>query len=145
MHPRVPREVGDVLVRPLSLFKRLWLSRDIPDGWRNANVTPTFKRSRTEGRWASPQSLGRWKSNWSRKAFPVTWRTRWSGLLNTAPSRSCLTNFIHFYNAMTGLGNEGKAGYFTKAFGFVSQEIQTLDAGVECGPNQHVQNPEWIV
>lgn len=49
------------------------------------------------------------------------------------------------YNAMTGLGNEGKAGYFTKAFGFVSQEIQTLDAGVECGPNQHVQNPEWIV
>lgn len=59
MHPQVPREVGDVIVRPLSVFKRLWWLRDVPHEWRNANVTPTFKSSRTEGRSASPQSLGR--------------------------------------------------------------------------------------
>lgn len=59
MQPRVPREVGDVTVKPLSVFKRLWWLRDVPKDWQNANVTPTFKRSRTEGKSASPQSLGR--------------------------------------------------------------------------------------
>lgn len=59
MHPRVPREVGDVIVRPLSVFKRLGWLRNVPDAWRNANITPTLNRSWTEGRSASPQSLGR--------------------------------------------------------------------------------------
>lgn len=59
--PTSAREMGDVIVRPLSIFRRLWWLRDVPDDSSNANVTPTFKMSWTEGRSASLQSLRRLK------------------------------------------------------------------------------------
>ncbi|GAB0182821.1 mitochondrial enolase superfamily member 1 [Grus japonensis] len=49
MHPRVLRELADVIARPLSIiFKRSWRTGEVPEDWRKANVTPVFKKGKKE-------------------------------------------------------------------------------------------------
>jgi len=49
MHPRVLRELADVFAEPLSIiFERLWRTREVPENWRKANVTPIFKKGKKE-------------------------------------------------------------------------------------------------
>ena len=44
LHPRVLRELADVVAKPLSIiFQQSWLTRDVPVDWKLANVTPSFK------------------------------------------------------------------------------------------------------
>ncbi|KAK4821781.1 hypothetical protein QYF61_002197 [Mycteria americana] len=45
IHPRVLRELADVIVRLLSIiFDKSWTSGDIPEDWKKANVTPIYKK-----------------------------------------------------------------------------------------------------
>jgi len=45
LHPRVLKELADVLKRPLSnIFERSQRARKVPDDWRKANVAPKFKK-----------------------------------------------------------------------------------------------------
>ena len=45
LHPRVLRELADVVARPLSIiFRQSWLTGDIPVDWKLANVTSIFKK-----------------------------------------------------------------------------------------------------
>ncbi|PKU27117.1 rna-directed dna polymerase from mobile element jockey-like [Limosa lapponica baueri] len=45
IHPRVLRELANVIARMLSIiFKKSWRSGDIPEDWKKANVTPIFKK-----------------------------------------------------------------------------------------------------
>jgi len=41
LHPRVLRELAGVIAKPLSaISQHSWLSREVPEDWRLANVTP---------------------------------------------------------------------------------------------------------
>ncbi|KAK4826614.1 hypothetical protein QYF61_010542 [Mycteria americana] len=45
IHPRVLRELVEVLTKPLSiLYPQSWLTGEVPVDWRLANVTPIYKK-----------------------------------------------------------------------------------------------------
>ncbi|GAB0180473.1 spindle and kinetochore-associated protein 3 [Grus japonensis] len=49
IHPRVLRELADVIVRPLSIiFQWSWESGEVPVDWKLANVVPVFKKGKKE-------------------------------------------------------------------------------------------------
>ncbi|KAK4807101.1 hypothetical protein QYF61_018442 [Mycteria americana] len=49
IHPRVLRELVEVLTKPLSiLYQQSWLTWEVPVDWRLANVTPIFKKGQKE-------------------------------------------------------------------------------------------------
>ncbi|KFZ53253.1 hypothetical protein N321_11466, partial [Antrostomus carolinensis] len=48
-HPRILRELAEVLAKPLSIiYQQSWLTGEIPLDWRVANVTPIYKKGRRE-------------------------------------------------------------------------------------------------
>ncbi|KFO56019.1 hypothetical protein N302_14824, partial [Corvus brachyrhynchos] len=49
IHPRVMRELADELAKPLSIiYQESWLTGEVPDDWKLANVTPIYKKRRKE-------------------------------------------------------------------------------------------------
>ncbi|KFQ19671.1 hypothetical protein N332_09270, partial [Mesitornis unicolor] len=45
IHPRVLRELAEVLAKPLSIiYQQSWLTGEVPVDWRLANVTPIYKK-----------------------------------------------------------------------------------------------------
>ncbi|KFV87306.1 hypothetical protein N308_01882, partial [Struthio camelus australis] len=49
MHPRVLRELADIVARPLSIiFEKAWRSGEVPEDWKKANVTPVFQKGKKE-------------------------------------------------------------------------------------------------
>jgi len=48
-HPRVQRELTDVIAEPLSIIsERSWRTGEVPEDWRKANVIPVFKKGKKE-------------------------------------------------------------------------------------------------
>ncbi|PKU46912.1 rna-directed dna polymerase from mobile element jockey-like [Limosa lapponica baueri] len=49
IHPRVLRELAEVIAGPLSIiFERSWRTGEVPEDWRKANVIPVFKKGKKE-------------------------------------------------------------------------------------------------
>ena len=65
LHPRVLRELADVVAKLLSIaFWQSWLTGDVLVDWKLTNVTPIFKKGQKDILVAadlsvSPQCLGR--------------------------------------------------------------------------------------
>ncbi|KAK4815639.1 hypothetical protein QYF61_005201 [Mycteria americana] len=110
IHPRVLRELAEVLTKPLSiLYQQSWLTREVPVDWSLANVTPIYKTGRKEdlGNYR-PISLTLWWGS------AITWHVHNNQVIRPSQhgfmkGRSCLTNLISFYDKVTRLVDEEKA------------------------------------
>ncbi|KAK4824795.1 hypothetical protein QYF61_019463 [Mycteria americana] len=137
IHPRVLKELADVLTKPLSIiYQQSWLTGEVPADWRLANVTPIYKKGWKEdpGNYR-PVSLTSVPGKLMEKIILSAITLHGEDNQGIKPSqhgfrkgRSCLTNVISFYNKVTCLVDEGKAvdvAYldFSKAFDTVSHGI----------------------
>jgi len=118
IHPRVPKELAEVLAKPLSIiYQQSWLTEEVPVDWRLANVMPICKNGRKEdpGNYR-PVSLtwvpGRVmeKIIWS----AITWHVQDNQVIRPSQcgfvkGKSCFTNLISFYDKVTCLVDKGKA------------------------------------
>ncbi|KAF1449307.1 hypothetical protein FQV21_0007288, partial [Spheniscus demersus] len=139
IHPRVLRELAEELAKPLSIiYQQSWLTGEVPDDWRLANVTPIYKKGRKEdpGNYR-PVSLtsvpGKIMERFILRALTRHEHERNNQGIRPSQhgftrGRSCLTNLISFYDQVTHLVDEGKAVDvvyldFSKAFDTVSHSI----------------------
>ncbi|GAB0189217.1 mitochondrial enolase superfamily member 1 [Grus japonensis] len=137
IHPRVLRELAEVLTKPLPIiYQQPWLTREVPVDWRLANVMPTHKKGQKEDPGNS------WPVRLTSVPGKVMEQIILSAIMQQVqdnqvirPSqhgfmkgRSCLTNLISFYDKVTRLVGKGKAVDvvyldFSKAFDIVSHSI----------------------
>jgi len=137
MHPRVLRELVDVIAEPLSIiFERSWRTGEVPEHRRKANVNPVFKEVRKKDpgnyRLVSLTSiLGKMMEQLILEVIIKQVEEKKvirSSQHGFTKGKSCLTNLIAFYDGMTYWIDEGRAVDvvyldFSKAFNTVSHNI----------------------
>ncbi|KAK4820887.1 hypothetical protein QYF61_007934 [Mycteria americana] len=133
IHPRVLRELAEELAKPLSIsYQQSWLTGEVPDDWRLANVTPIYKKGQKEdpGNYRAVSLtlvLGKIMEQFILSALNRHVQAN-QGVRPSQHGFACLTNLISFYDQVTHLVDEGKAVDviyldFSKAFDTVSHSI----------------------
>ncbi|PKU46481.1 rna-directed dna polymerase from mobile element jockey-like [Limosa lapponica baueri] len=136
-HPRVLRELAEVLVEPLSIFyQQSWQTGEVPADWRLANVTLIHKKGQKDdpGNYR-PVSLTSVSGKVMEQIILSVIMQRMKDTQEIRPSKhgfmrgwSCLTNLISFYDKVICLVDEGKAVDvvyldFSKAFDTATHSI----------------------
>jgi len=118
MHPRVLRELADVIAEPLFIiFERSWRTGEVPEDWRKANVTPIFKKGKKEDSGNNrPVSLTFIPGKVMEQLIleVINKQVEEKKVIRSSQhgftkGKSCLTNLIAFYDGMTGWVDEGRA------------------------------------
>ena len=118
LHPRVLRELADVVAKPLSIiFWQSWLTGDVPVDWKLANVTPIFKKGQKDDPGSyRPISLTSMPGKVMERIISQTIMDQLKVNQGIRPSqhgftnsRSCLTNLISFCDKVTRLVDEDQA------------------------------------
>ncbi|RMC01148.1 hypothetical protein DUI87_22239 [Hirundo rustica rustica] len=131
------RELADELAKPLSIiYHQSWLTGEVPDDWKLANVTPIHKKGAKEdpGNY-KPVSLTSVPGKIMEQFILSAITQNLQDGQGIRPSqhgfrrgRSCLTNLITFYDQVTHLVDAGRAVDvvcldFSKAFDTVSHSM----------------------
>ncbi|KAK4826389.1 LOW QUALITY PROTEIN: hypothetical protein QYF61_008060, partial [Mycteria americana] len=146
IHPRVPRELVEVLTKPLSIiYQQSWLTGEVPVDWRKGqkedpgNYRPV----------SLTLVLGKVMEQIILSA--ITRHVQENQVIRPSQhgfrkGRCCLTNLISFYDKVTRLVDEGKAVDvvyldFSKAFDTISHSI-LLEKLADHGLDRHTLH--WV-
>ncbi|GAB0193303.1 mitochondrial enolase superfamily member 1 [Grus japonensis] len=118
IHPRVLRELVEVLTKPLPIiYQQFWLTKQVHVDWKLANVMPIHKKGRKEdlGNYR-PVSLTLVPGKVMEQIIlsAIMWHVQDNQAIRPSQhgfmkGRSCLTNLISVYDMVTRLVDEGKA------------------------------------
>ncbi|NXR73268.1 PO11 protein, partial [Pycnonotus jocosus] len=118
IHLRVMRELADELVKPLSIiYQQSWLTAELPDDWKLANVTVIHKKGAKEdpGNFRPVRLTSVPSKVMEQFLLSVITQDLQDGQ-GIRPNqhgfkrgRSCLTNLVSFYGQVTHLVDAGKA------------------------------------
>ncbi|TRZ08526.1 hypothetical protein HGM15179_018583 [Zosterops borbonicus] len=118
MHPKVQRELTDVVAKPLSMiFEKSWQSHEVLGDWKKGNIVPIFKKSgkETPGNYCPVSLISVPEDHGADLPEAVLKHMEDREVIQDSQhsfnkDKSCLTNPVAFSNGATLISGQGK-GY----------------------------------